>query len=425
MRVLFVANPEKTIFQYLAPLAWALRTAGHDVLFASQPAFAPVITQAGLTAVPVGRDADFWRLTEQFPQVRATMRAGLPEPYDVADNPDKATWEYLSDRMVGATRRWHRMSNFPIIAELVDFARCWRPDLVVWEPLTFAGSIAAKACGAAHARLLFGADVFGVTRDHFLRCRRQQPAGDRADPMADWLAGYGRRYGFEVTEDLVTGHFTIDQFPASLQQEADLHYVRMQYIPYGGPATVPDWLWAPPRRPRVALTMGLSATEIFGGYTVRLPDVLDAVADLDVELVATVAGAERDKLRRVPANARLVPYVPLHALVPSCSVVIHHAGAATLATAARHPVPQLALYYHYDQPIFGRRLAAHGAGLAMHTSEATGPAVRTCVERLLTEPAFRANAVRLTDEVLALPTPNQIVGHLEGLTDRYRTSAAR
>ena len=142
-----------------------------------------------------------------------------------------------------------------MITDLVEFARHWQPDLVIWEPLTLAGPIAAKACGAAHARLLFGIDVYGGVREHLPRSD-QQPPEERIDPIAAWLGGYGRRYGYEFSEDMATGHFTIDQFPRSLSGRGRPRVRPDAYIPYGGPAVVPKWLQAPPERPRVALTMG-------------------------------------------------------------------------------------------------------------------------------------------------------------------------
>ncbi|MET7395844.1 activator-dependent family glycosyltransferase [Dactylosporangium sp. NPDC005572] len=424
MRILFAVNPEKTIFQYLVPLAWALRTAGHDVRVASQPAFAGVITQAGLTAVPLGADRNPWRVTAHQPEVRARMRVGILEPYDAFDHPEKATWDYLSNGLAGALNSWHKPQNFPIVGELVEFARAWRPDLVVWEPMTFAGPIAAKACGAAHARLLFGIDVFGGVRQTFRALAAEQPADQRTDPLMEWFEGYGRRYGFTATEDMFVGHFTVDQFPASLQDEAPgLRYERMQYVPYGGVAVVPEWLRTPPERPRVALTMGLSATEIYNGYTISMREVVAALADLDIHLVATVADSEREHLGTIPANTTVVPYVPWHALAPTCSAVVHHAGAATLATTARHPVPQLSVHYHFDQPILARKLADHGAGLEIPTAEATGEKVRAAVLRLLSEESFRRRAADLRDEILALPTPNELVPRLERLTAEHREAA--
>jgi glycosyltransferase (activator-dependent family) len=422
MRVLVVANPEKSTFLYLVPMAWALRTAGHEVHVASQPWFAGTITQAGLTAVPVGRDRDHWRVARLTPGLVERYRAGLPAPYDVVEaDPATLTWERVAaGEAIGA--QTVQDQNFPVVADLVGYARSWRPDLVIAEPLAQAGAIAARVCGAAYARMLFGVDVFALARQVFRRMHDARPGPRPTDPLAAWFAGYGRRYGFAFTESLVTGDFTIDQFPASLQLAADLSYVRCQYVPYGGPAVLPRWLWEPAARPRIGLTMGLTATEIYDGYTFSVAEVLAALADLDVEVVATVPAAEQAALGPVPDNVRLVSYVPWHALAPTCAAVIHHAGAATLATTSRHPVPQLALYYHFDQPILGRLLAAQGAGLALHTARATGPAVRDAVVRLLTEPAFRERAAALRDEIRSLPTPNDVVPRLVELTEKHRSA---
>ncbi|MEV4753469.1 glycosyl transferase, partial [Streptosporangium sp. NPDC049248] len=140
MRVLFALNPSKTVFLYMAPLAWALRTAGHEVCVASQPSFSDVITQAGLTAVPVGHDRDL-QMTEEEAEIEAN-RPGISAPYDAFDDPAKATWDYLKPGIAEAAGIWHRYGNFPIIGGLVEFARSWQPDLVIWEPLTFAAPIA-------------------------------------------------------------------------------------------------------------------------------------------------------------------------------------------------------------------------------------------------------------------------------------------
>ncbi|NUK26338.1 activator-dependent family glycosyltransferase [Streptomyces lunaelactis] len=421
MRVLFTTTPEKTIFMSMVPLAWALRTAGHEVRFASQPKFADTITQAGLTAVPVGRDSDLFRVARTTPELLEEARAGLHSPWDVAQDPSKAVWEPMRTGYWDAVEEGHKPENFPMVASLVEFARQWKPDLVVWDPLTYAGPIAAKACGAAHARLLFGVDVFGVAREHFLRLKEQQPQAERSDPLADWLGGYARKYGGEYTEDMASGHFTIDQFPRSLQLEAEgLHYERMRYVPYNGSAVVPGWLWKKPAKPRVALTMGMSATDLFSGYTFGLQDVLDSLADLDIEVVATVADSARAALREVPDNARLVPYVALHALAPTCDAVIHHAGPGTLATVARHGVPQLSLPYSFDEPLFASALTAYGAGLHIEPEATSGGAVRAQVLRLLGEPRFRAGAEKLRDEFAALPSPNELVPRIGDLTARHK-----
>ncbi|WP_030625504.1 activator-dependent family glycosyltransferase [Streptomyces sclerotialus] len=429
MRVLFVANPEKAHVLPMLPLAWALRTAGHEVRVASTPWFTDVITQAGLTAVPVGRDYDLWELLRRSMHTVTDWSYrpdyGLPAPYDAAHAPDEADWAHLTEGYERIVRLWHRPASFPMIADLVRFARAWCPDLVLWEPLAMAAPIAAEACGAAHGRLLWSIDAFGRTRERFLELRDQQPASRRTDPLGEWLDGYARMYGGAFSESMVTGQFTVDQLPASLRLESGLPTLPLRFIPYGGPAVLPKWLWTPPERPRVALTMGVSSTDHGAGYAFDIQDVLDSLADLDIEVVATVAEEEQRELARVPDNARLVPYVPLHALAPTCDLAIHHAGFGTFLTMARHPVPQLLLPWDFDGPTLGRQAAAQGGSLVIDADRAGAQAVREAVLRLLGEPGFQERAAALRDEIHALPTPNALVPRLEELTARFRAPARR
>ncbi|MET0234355.1 MAG: activator-dependent family glycosyltransferase [Kibdelosporangium sp.] len=422
MRILFTVIQEKTTFLHTVPLAWALRTAGHEVVVASSPGFAGTITQAGLTAVPVGRDATLWRVDGMNPDLLEKSRMGLPVPWNVVEDPDGVSWPEQLYGHLHAVTKGHKPENFPIIAGVADFARHWQPDLVIWEPLSYAGAIAAKACGAAHARMLWSIDVFGATRDHFLRLQANEPPAEQGDPLADWLGSYGRKYGYEFSEDMVTGQFTIDQMPPSLRLTADsLHYVPIQYIPYGGPAVVPRWLQAPPDRPRVGFTLGTTATDRFAGYTFSVQEAFDSLSDLDIEVVATIADSERHKLGTVPANVRLVSYVPLDALAATCSVMINHTGPGTYLTTARNGVPQLNVPWDFDEPELARRSARQGGSLMLHGEQVTGRNIRDRLLRLLGEPAFGQEAVRLRDEMLALPTPNELVGQLEELTTKYRT----
>jgi glycosyltransferase (activator-dependent family) len=422
MKVLFATVNDGSFLHPMVPLAWALRTAGHEVRVANQAFATAHVTGAGLTSVPVGRQTTSDRLLTAFrvtPEMLEEARPGLHPPYDVADRPELATWEHMLPAYAEDVER-SKYENFPMISGLVAFARAWRPDLVIWEPFTLAGPIAAKACGAAHARILFGMDAFGVARQRFLALKATQ--AEQTDPLADWLGSYARKYGAGFTEDMTCGHFTIDQYPPGLQLEAEgLDYVHSRYIPYGGKATIPAWLHRPPKRPRVALTMGFTASGFFNGFGFSLQDVLDKLAGLDIEVIAVADETEQAKLDHIPANTRLERWVPLDALAATCSAAVNHAGGGTLSTFAVHGVPQLTIPYHFDEPILGRNHAAQGAGLSIHPSQATGEAVRNAVRRLLDDPAFHQGATRLRDEMRALPTPHQLVAHLEQLTTKHRT----
>jgi glycosyltransferase (activator-dependent family) len=419
MRVLFTTYPQKTHFMAMAPLAWALRTAGHEVCFASQPKFCDVITQAGLTAVPVGANRDLGQILARDANWFRIGLNGMPVPYDSVDWPrDQVTRSYLQDGYEIQVPKWHRMSNVPLVADLVDFAQAWQPDLIIWEPSTYAGAIAAAASGAAHARMLFSVDSFGVARQRYRDLSPEQPA-DSHDPLADWIASYGPQHGFDFSEELITGQFTISLVPPSLAVEADLHYLPVRHVPYAGAAVVPAWLRAEPGRPRVAITMGISTADLTG-EVVDLPDVFTELADLDIEIVATLSEAAQRSIPKVPDNVRMVSYVPLHALVPTCAAVMHHGGFGTLLTTAAHGRPQLILPWNNDGQSFARRVAAQGAGLALHVFQGSGRPVRDRLLRILGEPKFQLAADRLRAEIAAMPTPNEIVGDLVKLTAAYR-----
>ncbi|NUL33168.1 DUF1205 domain-containing protein [Streptomyces lunaelactis] len=165
----------------------------------------------------------------------------------------------------------------------------------------------------------------------------------------------------------------------------------------------------------MALTLGLTVTDHAIGFPIDVEEILEAVADLDIELVATVGEAAQRKLKRVPDNARLVSYVPMQALLPTCSAVIHHAGVGTLSTAAFYGVPQLALPWDVDQPMLSERLAAQGAGLTTHSAKATGQIVRESLQRLLDERTFRDRAKDLRSEILAMPHAGDLVPELENM----------
>ena len=157
MRVLLTSFATDAHLNGLVPLAWALRTAGHEVRVASQPGLIESITRAGLTAVPVGAD-------HRIDDVLRTVGWGL-----LTHHMDR---DYLEGRPGKLSSDWHQASNAMLVSafyaqanndsmidELVDYARFWQPDLVVWEPFTFAGAVAARASGAAHARLLSMPDM--------------------------------------------------------------------------------------------------------------------------------------------------------------------------------------------------------------------------------------------------------------------------
>ncbi|WJV44452.1 activator-dependent family glycosyltransferase [Streptomyces flavofungini] len=424
MRILFTAYAVRTHFFSMVSLAHALDTAGHEVRVASQPELVPEITRAGLTAVPVGRDHQLWRVLKAR---HGDERWSALPPFDVADVPGELlSLEYLRAGYADVVPWWFRLVNEPLVDELVGFCRWWEPDLVVWEPGTFAGGVAARVCGAAHGRLTWGVDFFGRVREQFVRLAGEagEPAGGAGDALGAWLGELGRRHGVGYDEELTTGQFTVDQLPEAFRLDtAGIRYLPMRFGVYNGVSVVPRWLWEVPVRPRVGFTLGLSAVERLAGYSVSVVEILRALAALDVEVVAALPGAGeiREELGGVVGErVRVEEFVPLAALAPTCAVMVHHGGFGTIGTTSLHAVPQLAVAEEIDAPILARGLAAYGAGIDLPVAEATGERVAHEVRRLLTESSFTEGARRLRADMRAMPSAADVVPDLVRIAERHR-----
>ncbi|ASR34888.1 glycosyl transferase family 28 [Prauserella marina] len=430
MRVLFTTFAAKAHLYTQVPMAWALHTAGHDVVVASQPDLTDDITGTGLTAVPVGEvfnlEGGMRKLDGILGEVASGRLTGAQVGLDMSETrPEKLTWDYLLhvfSAMTPVTFLNHSQDS--MIDELAAFAREWRPDLVLWDPLTFAGAVVAKVCGAAHARMLFGPDLVGRMRSTFLDQLARRPPELSDDPLAEWfgwtLDRLGRADGF--TEDMVLGQWTIDQLPPSMRLAVDTRYVPVRYAPYNGPAVVPGWLREPPKRKRVCVTLGASFREVALGDQASIGDLIEAVADLDVEVVATLDDGQLAALPSVPDNVRAIGFVPLNSLLPTCSAVVHHSGSGTFSTALVHGVPQLIVpNMMWDSMDKAQALEASGAGLYVRdVDRLSGGELRAQLARLLDEPSFTAGAARVRAEMLGTPSPNDIVPLLEKLTAKHK-----
>lgn len=410
MRVLFVTFAARSHLYHQVPLAWALRGAGHEVRVAGQPDLADAVTGAGLTAVPVGEPLG----------VEQTLEEDHQDPMDPG-SPDLRTLLDLNDAMT--TYVYQPYNGDRMIDDLVAFARCWQPDLVLWDPLTFAGPVAAAVVGAAHARLLFGSDLTAQLRDNL---RRLSGPDDR-DALAEWLDGVLRRFGRAFTEEVASGHWTVDPMPEWLRMPLDVEYVPVNYVPHNGQSVVPRWLWAPPERRRVCLTLGFSHRELHGGDEAPVRELVAALGELDAEVVATLDADQLAAVPDLPDNVRAVDFVPLGALLPTCAAVVHHGGTGTFRTALAHRVPQVVLPNRWwDERRIGEALQQRGAGLCLADGRrVTGPDLVAAVARVLDDPAFAARADRLGRETAGVPTPAELVPALERLTAQHRAGGGR
>ncbi len=439
MRVMLVVFPLRAHFYDIVPLAWALRSAGHEVDVVSQFGMtdddvADLIRSAGLPATALGERADLAPLV-------AARRAGLtpelgPDALAVDETAaadDPAGWKWNRHCMATQFAMTYPVEGLPAghrpyVDHLVDHARAFRPDLVVWDTLCFPAAIAAREVGAAHARFLWGRDHVGWVRAQSLRERRQataQGTPPQADPLTAWLEPLLERYGHPYEEEFLLGQWSIDLTPTAMELPVDHPRVPVRRLPYNGAAALPAWLREAPERPRVCLSLGVTARlrqrRDGADGEVTVTDLLAELGDLDADIVATLTAEQLARAGSLPDNVRPVDYVPLDLLLPTCSAIIHHGGAGTYAAAAAHRVPQLIVPVpRWDEPALARYVADRSAGLALGAADLTPGSVRRALTRLLDDSAFRDGAAALHEELLSIPSPREAVPVLEALTARHR-----
>ncbi|WP_409462979.1 nucleotide disphospho-sugar-binding domain-containing protein [Amycolatopsis sp. GA6-003] len=230
MRVLLAAPSSTARLHALVPLAWALRTAGHDVKIAGRSGFVKNVLRTGCVAVEL-EDGDV-ELTES--------------------------------------------------TALIEFARLWRPAVVVSNAR--AGITAARAVEAKAVRVLGPLDKPDTAADH-----------------------------------------TLDVVPPSLR---DSPGQPLRHIPYFGPAEVPSWLRRKACRPRILLSLNDPSW---------YEPVFSTLSTVEFVCAAGVPAG-----LAVPQTVRLAAAPPA-AVLPTCVAVVHDGDESLALAAVAYGLPQLSL----------------------------------------------------------------------------------
>jgi UDP:flavonoid glycosyltransferase YjiC (YdhE family) len=405
MKVLFAVSAWAGHYSCMVPLGWALQSAGHEVRVAVAPSAADGIAGSGLTAVPVLDTLDLNVMRRMAYYQEATdgqwTLPGLPphpltgEPVSSLDDFDIATEgpKYWADCAAAISRSYDGA---------VEYARSWRPDLVVFDLMSAEGALAAALLGVPSVYFPFG--LIGTVET--------EPGVDLGDgdPSGSWP-----RYGqppwrgdqIEYVID-VSPHGAIPPLGSALR-------IPMRYVPYNGPAQVPAWLRSPEPGKRVCVLWGNSATGGFGTGLPALRHAIEAAADAAATVYLAANRAQVEALDGLPDNVRVLRSFPLHLLLSLSDLVIHHGSANPAMNAAAVGTPQLALALNDEQQTVSGRMAATGASRVLPGLNAGADEVRDAVKTVLGDASYRQAARRVAAGIAAQPTPAQLVPALEHL----------
>ncbi len=375
MRLLLATSALASHHYAMVPFGWAALAAGHEVRLATSPELVGAAARSGLPVVPVGPALD-------FPQLHRDLLAevtGQGRPYD-----PKLLYATVAGLMAES---------------LVGLARQWRPDVVVFDPATLAAPVAAAAVGARAVRYLWGLDIMGRGRTLVER-------------LPDSYREVYTRFGLELADD--PDWWTFDPSPPSVWPVHTGTRRAVRYVPFSPNGEPPRSVYAPAGRPRVCLTFGsgIAMKEFVAVDGFAQSPVVQAVSELDVEVLLAVAAADLEALGPLPSGVHPITSCPLSALLPTCAAVVHHGGNGTLLTAALAGVPQTLISYLPETRFSAAQFEPTGAVRHLRPEDVSRDSVRDAVQQSLSDPGTRQAAAALRAEMLAQPVPGELLPEL-------------
>lgn len=403
MKILFPAAPGYGLLLPMVPLAWAARAAGHEVLLATTAYVTKAAVESGLTTVNV------------FPQrdIGADLLLGskgeVPDAEEAGEGLPPGYWPLAS------AMRPFDLFTLAMTEGTIAAGRNLDADLVVYPSDHAAGMLAASALGVPSLEV--GNRISWSMRDQSVQ--ESGMSNHRTGVVSDdspVIAGLRERLCIgDRRPDLVA---RIDPRPPSLggltedapDPSDGAPWWPMRYVPYNGGGIVPGWAQHRPDRPRICLTLGTVIPLMSDGGPLKM--LIEALSEFDVEVVLADHSTDFSILGDLPGNVRLAGYLPLSAFLGTCSLVVHHGGSGTTATALHHGVPQLVLPEGADNPQVAQRVVDSKAGLSLPYAEIDVGTTRRLVVRLLDDPAYATAAAAVGAEMAAQPSPASVIDRL-------------
>jgi UDP:flavonoid glycosyltransferase YjiC (YdhE family) len=376
MRFLFITGGSPACVFAVAPLASAVRNAGHEVFMAASEDLMADVTGAGLPGIsmtPLPIKEFVWK-----------DRSGteLAVPWD------------REGELLHLGRAFGRMAaaGLDVLLELVGD---WRPDVVVGGALSYAAPLVAAHLGVPCVR-----HAWDMT-----------PTADIDPGAEEELQPELKRLGLGPV--LPAPDLFVDIAPPSLRRPDAPEALTMRWIPGSRQRRLERWMYTREGdRPRALVTAG--SRPYIPQHVDLLPRLTTTLSASGVEVL--LAGPQElvEELGGGLGDVK-AGWIPLEVAAPTCDLVVHHGGGVTTMGALNVGVPQLMLPKSNYQVESTRPVAEFGAGLMLTPGEDTIEAIEKSCLDLLSNPAYGSRARRLAEEIATLPAPAEVVGALEDL----------
>ncbi len=324
--------------------------------------------------------------------------------------------------------------------ECAELLEGWPADVVVFDWMLPGAAVAAKGAGVPAVALVhcpfpmpidgappLGSGLrpmagrLGVMRDRLLnRAARRlfarglpvlnQARAERGlPPLGDW---YAQLLGIEAIYVMSAPEL---DFSSRGRLPANVSYVGPAFEPFAG-----EWHSPWPESNRDPLVL-VSFSTSYMEQSQSVQRVLDALAPLPVRVLLTTGPALDAAHLRIPANTRVVAFVPHRLVLPHTTLVITHAGWQTINAALADGVPLLCIPGGRDQPDNAARVALAHAGVRARKN-ASPRKLRRVITTALQDPALKEGARAISIALASSDGAATIAEQLERLPTRNRNT---
>ena len=353
------------------------------------------------------------------PDVTRFFEVGPDVGPDSKDRPEWARFGELRGRrrMAFAIRE----ILFPLAEtasrELMVVIDSFKPDVLVFDFMTFASSIVAEMSGLPWATttpvpgMLMGKEAhpFGMALPWSNNRLRRM-----ASPLFWRLANAVMSLQYDGQFNAVRSRFGLPPVRSAFFTSGVSPYLVLAFAPkeveypraawppavhFIGPgisigsahARMEPWLKAlPSSRPLVYATLGTSPNAHHLAYLERLRA---AVADLDADVVVTVGTGSR--LPASSGNVRIESWVPNGLIIPKARIVMHQGGSSSMYETLAHGKPAVVTPFEDGQDENAQRLCWVGAGTMVNPYRVSVRRLRAAIDTVLTSAGMRERASAL------------------------------
>jgi UDP:flavonoid glycosyltransferase YjiC (YdhE family) len=380
-KILFTCQPIESHVRPLAPVAAACMRQGSEVVVAAAGTFGDRISNTyRLPYVRAGLD---WTTDPEVAQIFARL---------LSEGNDEFNRQLFTRFLAGPP-------TLEMACDILEFAKRWRPDVIMHDCSEFGGYLAAELLGIPHVSLDNGLvrlvrDLHDVYAPALNEHRWALGLDDEPETPGS------HRYGVATP---APGDFLLHDFGDALSC--------FQHVsPSRAGEHLPAWLTCIPEdRPLIYVSLGSlgPCAPALADSVVRTYDVIiDALVAYPCTAVVAVGRDNVHRFSGLPEHIRIMANAPQPLVLRVADLYIGHGGFGGLREAIDAAIPLLILPFFADQPANAARCAELGLGVTLDPLTVTSADVYTTVADMLRRSSYKKQMRALQRKALALPPLN-------------------